>query len=153
MAFCAQCGAQVEGSFCGRCGSPNPAAGSVAGPKPTAAPASGLTDNMAGALCYALGLLTGIIFLVLEPYNRNKTVRFHAFQSIFLNIAWFVLWTALTALTSAFSIFGLILVPFYGLLMCAGVAGWVYLMYRTANNRPLVVPYIGPLAEQQAQNV
>jgi hypothetical protein len=46
------------------------------------AAAGGMTDNVASALCYVLGLITGILFLVLSPYNQNKTVRFHAFQSI-----------------------------------------------------------------------
>ena len=45
-----------------------------------------MTDNMAGALCYLFGFITGILFLVLAPYNQNRDIRFHAFQSIFLNI-------------------------------------------------------------------
>ena len=88
MAFCASCGSQVEGSFCPKCGSP------VGGAAPTgpAMQASGaMADNVASALCYLLGLITGIIFLVLEPYNKNPVVRFHAFQSIFLNLAWIVI--------------------------------------------------------------
>src|SRR5262245_24247815 len=58
--------------------------GYQAGP---AAPGA-MTDNVAAALCYALGLLTGIIFLLIAPYNQNRAIRFHAFQSIFLNVAW-----------------------------------------------------------------
>ncbi|MDX1980529.1 MAG: hypothetical protein SFV51_09695 [Bryobacteraceae bacterium] len=106
---------------------------------------------MAGALCYALGLITGIVFLVLAPYNRNPAVRFHAFQSIFLNIAWIGLWIVLGTLTSMASIFALLLVPLYGVLGLAGLAGWLFLMYRAYNNQPLVVPVVGPLAQQQAQ--
>jgi len=86
MAFCASCGAPVEGKFCAKCGAPMGAAV----PPPGAAPgvaAAGMTDNAASALCYVLGLITGILFLVLAPYNQNKTIRFHAFQSIFLSIA------------------------------------------------------------------
>jgi uncharacterized membrane protein len=30
-----------------------------------------MADNVASALCYVLGLITGIIFLVLPPYNKN----------------------------------------------------------------------------------
>ena len=41
---------------------------------------TGLTENVAGLLCYILGWITGIIFLILEP--DNKFVRFHAIQSI-----------------------------------------------------------------------
>src|SRR3954451_17071955 len=85
MAFCGTCGAQVEGQFCAKCGSrvgapPSAAAG------PAAQQAQGLTENVAAALCYALGLITGILFLILTPYNRNPVIRFHAFQSIFLNV-------------------------------------------------------------------
>lgn len=148
MAFCGQCGSQVDGAFCPKCGAANGAMGpNPAGP----AAAGGLTDNMAGALCYALGLITGIVFLVLAPYNRNPAVRFHAFQSIFLNIAWIGLWIVLGTLTSMASIFALLLVPLYGILGLAGLAGWLFLMYRAYNNQPLVVPVLGPLAQQQAQ--
>jgi len=48
--------------------------------------------NMASALCYLFGWLTGVLFLVLEPYNKNRTVRFHAFQSIFLNVGIIAVW-------------------------------------------------------------
>src|SRR5215471_8564697 len=84
MGFCATCGAPVEGRFCAKCGSPVTAA----------PPAGGMADNVASTLCYGLGLITGIIFLVLAPYNRNPAIRFHAFQSIFLHVACIVFWIA-----------------------------------------------------------
>src|SRR5690606_13668451 len=114
MAFCPNCGASVEGRFCAKCGASVPAAsGSNAGAAPSgygdpqgaqqgygqsqynqAPTASGLTDNVAGALCYVLGLITGIVFLVLAPYNQRKFVRFHAFQSIFFHVAFIVVMIA-----------------------------------------------------------
>ena len=58
------------------------AAGAAAPVSSAAQPiATGMTDNVAGALCYALGLVTGILFLVLTPYNQNKqsgSTRFRA---------------------------------------------------------------------------
>src|SRR5580698_3895336 len=102
MPFCGNCGAQVEGRFCAKCGatvgaaSPPPAAsypppapppGTNYPPPVPPAGTAAMADNAASALCYVLGFITGILFLVLEPYNKNRTVRFHAFQSIFLNIA------------------------------------------------------------------
>src|ERR1035441_9662607 len=87
MAFCATCGAAVEGSFCAKCGSQVGAAPSAS--SGTAMQVSGaMADNVASALCYLVGLITGIIFLVLAPYNKNPVIRFHAFQSIFMNVAW-----------------------------------------------------------------
>src|SRR5579885_2202750 len=94
MAFCANCGSQVEGRFCARCGAPVAPGSAATGPEvppPAApAPAGGLSDNVAAALCYLLTIVTGVLFLVLEPYNKNKLIRFHAFQAIFLGVAWFV---------------------------------------------------------------
>ena len=101
MPFCASCGAQVEGRFCAKCGSTVGAAGAAPQAAPSYPPpvppptAAGMADNAASALCYVLGFITGILFLVLAPYNQNRTVRFHAFQSIFLNVGLFVVAIAL----------------------------------------------------------
>src|ERR1700685_2102486 len=65
--------------------------------RPVAAPVStgsGLADNVAGMLAYVT-IIPAIIFLVLEPYNKNRFVRFHAWQSIFFNVAWWILWIGL----------------------------------------------------------
>ena len=51
---------------------------------------SGLSDNAAGALAYVT-IIPAIIFLVAEPYNKNSYIKFHAWQSIFLGIAWFAI--------------------------------------------------------------
>lgn len=159
MPFCAGCGAQVEGRFCAKCGSavdagapgPGPAtAGAM--PPPPVATSAGLTDNVASALCYSLGLITGIIFLVLEPYNKNKVVRFHAFQSIFMCVALIVFRIALSIvfglLWSMSGLFlGLALFSLYG-LVCFIL--WLYLLISTFQGKTVVLPVIGPLAQQQA---
>ena len=58
-------------------------------------PAAGLADNVAGALAYVT-IIPAIVFLVLEPFNKKRFVRFHAFQCIFFAIAWIVLWIGLS---------------------------------------------------------
>jgi uncharacterized membrane protein len=150
MAFCPNCGTQSTGAFCPNCGA---AVASGAAPSPGAPPtyqqaqplsAPGLSDNVAGALCYLFGLITGVVFLVLAPYNQIKSVRFHAFQSIFLNIAWLVLWVVLGLLTHGLIIF---LSPVIGL---AGVVLWLYMMYTAFNDKKVKLPVIGDLAEKQA---
>ena len=84
MAFCASCGAEVQGKFCAKCGTPAGASTSSTPGNPP--PSSGaaapgvIEENVVAALCYLVFVLTGILFLVLEPYNRNPVVRFHAFQ-------------------------------------------------------------------------
>ncbi|HEX4603687.1 MAG TPA: zinc-ribbon domain-containing protein, partial [Candidatus Angelobacter sp.] len=97
MAFCAKCGAQLNAGsgFCAACGTPVGAAAAPGAAVPVSAPAgtsTGLTNNVAGMLCYILGIITGIIFLVMDPYKNNRFVRFHAFQSIFFWVACFGFW-------------------------------------------------------------
>ena len=159
MAFCAKCGAALtEGvTFCGSCGAPVGAAAPGA-PAPAAAPAAApgaMASNVAGLLAYVLGFITGIIFLVLEPYNKDKFVRFHAFQSIFFNVAMIVFWIAYTIVSTvlgvvSFGILGIVM-AILGLLIFLGIlVYWVFLMYKAYNNEKYMIPYIGKLAAQQA---
>lgn len=147
MAFCANCGAETSGAFCPNCGASIGAApgGQAAG---GAAPvAGGLTENTASALCYLFGLVTGIVFLVIAPYNQNKTIRFHAFQSIFMHVAVIVCFIGfgfLGMITHGLSFF---LSPLLGL---AAFLLWLYMMWSAYNNKKVVLPIIGPLAQGQA---
>jgi len=177
MVLCPNCGAQVEGRFCARCGtavsqaaaassssgySGNPAGAPPPGAAyPTATPAStsgGLADNIAGLLCYApfIGLFASIIFLVIEPYKNNRFVRFHAFQSLFLiggifvfNIA-FQIVAAIMA--KILSVFALLLIPVFLLLALGEFCIFLWLMYKAYSNEKWQVPVVGPLAEKQANS-
>jgi uncharacterized membrane protein len=147
MAFCPSCGAQVEGRYCAKCGTAvDPAAPAAASPAVNlpAVSAPGLPENTAAALCYLLGLVTGIIFLVLEPYNKNKLIRFHAFQSIFLHVAVIIVWVVLRTVLpwGIWYLISLIDLAFFVL--------WVYLLVQTYQGKKVVLPVIGDLAAKQA---
>lgn len=149
MTFCASCGGPVDGPFCQKCGN----AAGVASGAALAVPAAtaGLTENNAGALCYLGGILTGIIFLVLAPYNQNPRIKFHAFQSIFFSLAWMVLWFAMVplrmllpyGLSALFSMVSLV-VSLGGFLL------WMFLIWRAYQGQPFSLPVLGGLAQQQA---
>lgn len=152
MAFCSNCGGPLtEGvRFCPQCGRDmSAAAGPAAQAGPSAPPgatpgataAGGMTPNVAGLLCYVAGFITGIIFLVLEPYNRDPFVRFHAFQSIFYNVAIFAI-----AIVLGFIPLGWIL---YIVLWPAIFVVWVVLMLKAYQNKKWKLPLIGDLAEKQ----
>jgi uncharacterized membrane protein len=164
MPFCANCGASVDGRFCAKCGTPlgasAPSAGASApagaaspvGAAPVGAAPAGLTENSASALCYVLGLITGILFLVLEPYNRNRTIRFHAFQAIFFNVAWIAVWIVIGILTAMINMTGLFfgtffLYPLIGLLF---FIVYIYLIVSAYQGKTVVLPIVGPLAQKQA---
>src|ERR1700735_2852998 len=146
MPFCASCGAQVEGRFCAKCGATVEAPAGPAAPPPVggtypplASPpaVAGMADNAASALCYVLGLITGILFLVIEPYNKNRTVRFHAFQSIFLNIAVIVIAIALAIFESLVGhVLGFWLAALLSLLFdLALFVLWIYMIVTTYQGR------------------
>jgi uncharacterized membrane protein len=154
MRFCANCGAPVDGRFCATCGQP---AGAGLPPLPNApphaaaprgAPAAGLTENAAAACCYLLFAVTGVAFLVLPPYNQNRVIRFHAFQSILLTVAWVFVWTFMGIVVSILGLYSL-----YGFSRLIGLAFfvlWVYLMVNSYQGKKIVLPGIGPIAERQA---
>ncbi len=168
MPFCGNCGAEVTGGFCGKCGTPlgaqpAPSQTPMGGPQFSAGPgpgapvsAAGLQENVAGALCYLVGLITGIIFLVLAPYNQNPRIRFHAFQSIFFNVAWIILHYAFSIVLAAMgyqllgALFAILTSLVFLVIGLGGFVLWLFLMYRAYNNTPLVLPIIGPIAQKQA---
>ncbi len=149
----------MEGRFCAKCGAiaggGAPAAAPSAGAQPAPAAAqAGLSDNAASALCYVLGLITGILFLVIAPYNQNKAVRFHAFQSIFFNVAWIGLWIVLTIVSVVVTNISFMLGMLFGLVhLVVGLGflvGWIYLIIKAYQGQKFMLPVIGALAEKQA---
>jgi uncharacterized membrane protein len=112
------------------------------------------SDNVAAALCYMLLGITGILFLLLEPYNRKRSIRFHAFQSIFLTGALAVVWVAVITVGVILAylpwIGGLIAGLLFLGLMIGGFLCWLILIYKAYHNEMVVLPVIGPLAEKQA---
>jgi uncharacterized membrane protein len=164
MAACSKCGSVVsEGAvFCSGCGSPVSAGSSpvavppppqaVQPPPPSSAAGTGLSSNVAAALSYLLGFITGIIFLVMEPYKRDPFVRFHAFQSIFFSIAMFVLQILWSIVMGA--LFTLGMWGFFSLISTLfGLAVfllWLFLMFKAYNNERFMIPFIGDLASKQS---
>ncbi len=160
MAFCANCGANMTDgmAFCASCGaSMGGGATAAAGnpPPPVGATSTGLTNNLAAALSYLFGAITGIIFLVLDPYKNDPFVRFHAFQSIFLNVAWIVFWIAWTIISMILStvtagILALVMLPIDLIIGLGFLCYWIFLMYKAYQNQMYMIPMIGPLAAKQA---
>jgi uncharacterized membrane protein len=171
--YCTTCGTSLpDGSpTCTACGAsqgvassgaaPGAMPGAVPPPPPAAmyppapAAASGLTPNVAGALAYLVGAITGILFLVIDPFKSDRFVRFHAFQSIFFNLAWiafWIVWTIVGLMLGAIShgFFFVIQLPINLLVTVGGFALWIYLMYTAYQGKTFQLPVIGPLAASQA---
>lgn len=103
--------------------------------------ASGLDANLAAALSYALGWVSGIVFLLTE--HDNAFVRFHAMQSVVvfgvLSLSWFVL----------------VSIPFIGWLLAifvlipASAILWLLLLFKAYQGERFKVPVAGDIAEQR----
>jgi len=156
MAFCSSCGAQIPDgtTVCAACAGRAPAA-----PAPAVsaqASTGGMADNVAGMLAYVT-IIPAIIFLVMEPYNKKRFVRFHAWQNIFFHAAWIVLWIALMILSAVLAfipILGHLVAFLLWLALClGGMVIWVILLIKANGGQMYKLPWIGDLAEKQANAV
>ena len=147
--FCSNCG-KATGPIMGAIAAPPASSGAAASPGAQAPVASALQLNIAGLLCYLVGFVTGIFFLVAEPYKHDSFVRFHAFQSIFLSVAWIVVHLALGMLMSVlpWSLWRLVALvselaslAFFFLIL--------FMMYKAYNTERFKLPVVGDLAEKQ----
>ncbi len=125
--------------------------GAAATAAPTAS--SGLAPNVAGALAYVT-LIPAILFLVMEPYNKDKFIRFHSFQCLFFTGGLIV--ASIVVMILSF-ILGLIPVIGWiiGLLLWLGFSIgffvlWLVCLYKAYQNQCWQIPVIGKLAAQQA---
>ena len=108
------------------------------------AKSSGLQPNLAGALAYFLGPITGVLFLQIE--KENKFVRFHAMQS--------------TIVFGGLLVVQLVLgfIPILGwavgsILSLAAIVLWLFLMYKAFNSEEYELPVIGDIARKQLEKV
>jgi uncharacterized membrane protein len=143
MAFCNMCGAQIADgtTTCAACSS-------RAATAPAVAHAGGMADNVAGMLAY-ITIIPAIIFLVVEPYNKNRFIRFHSWQCLFFAAALFVLHVGLSIF--AFVPFlALITFPLHLLVSIGGFILWIVLLLKANQGQMYKLPVIGDLAEKQA---
>jgi uncharacterized membrane protein len=131
-----------------------PGCGRGIGASPVLGTTGGISDNIAGALAYVT-IIPAIIFLLVEPFKRNRFIRFHAFQCIFLVLVGLVLGIVLRL---GFAI--LLLVPVLGQLMVLLISMiisigclilWIVLIVKALQGEMFKVPFIGDLAEKQAK--
>ena len=96
---------------------------------------TGLEANVAGLLCYVLGWVSGLVFILIE--KENKFVRFHAMQSIIVFAAINIIWIPLQ------------FIPFIGWLVWAlGFVLWIVLMVKAYQGATYKLPWAGNIAEK-----
>lgn len=113
---------------------------------------TGLAPNLAGALSYVLGPITGIAFLVLE--KQSRFVRFHAMQSTLVGVALIIFNVVINVVQAV-----LVRIPFIGWLFALGLAMviglaslvlWLALMYQAYVGKEWQLPIVGEHARKFA---
>lgn len=143
MPFCTNCGTNVdpEASYCFHCGQRQ---------QPHASHAdflNGISDRTASILCYipVLGVIPAIVFLVAQQFRHNVKVRFNAFQSLYLFVAWLIVSSAFPIILVGSAGWGVehsfVYVLKVGVFLC-----WVYLLVKAANYEQVRLPIVGDLA-------
>src|SRR5215813_11825637 len=141
MAFCKACGQEIgEATFCPKCGG-NQGAAVPAPAAPVAPSTEGLADNVAGLLCYAVGWLTGLIFLLID---KRPWVKFQAAQSI-------AVFGGLTIIRIGLVFIGhFIGWAIFGLIGLVGFVLWIFLMVKAYQHENVRIPIAADIADSLA---
>jgi uncharacterized membrane protein len=142
MAFCKACGQEIgTATFCPKCGASQSAAAAPPA-APVASPTEGLQENVAGLLCYLLGWVTGIIFLLID---KRPFVKFHAAQSI-------VVFGGLTLIRIALLFMhglvgGILGWGLFSLISLLGLILWILLMVKAYQHELFRLPIAADIAD------
>ncbi len=144
MPYCCQCGNEVAETdrYCRRCGTSQPSHR-----RPAAG--EGLSPRTASVLCYVpfLGWLAAIVVLASQRFRHDRTVRFHAFQGLYLFVAYLIVdWVVGPVLRM---LPGPVL-RLDKLLSLALLAVWIFMMVKTSQEQTCSLPILGELAEKSA---
>lgn len=102
---------------------------------------TGLSENVAGLLCYVLGWISGVVFVLIE--QENKFVRFHAIQSIMV----FGVLTITGVILSWIPIIGGF---FSWVISVSGFILWIILMVKAYQGTKYKLPWAGDFAEKRS---
>lgn len=145
--YCPSCGSSVAATarFCQNCGAAQPATGSVPPPppRPTVGPFENVSPRNAATLCYVpwIGWIAALFVLAAERFRTMRDVRFHAFQGLYLAVAWLVLDSVAESVLPR----GRALV---GPIKAAAFALWIYMLYQTSRGVAVRLPLLGELADR-----
>lgn len=114
---------------------------------------SRLSDNGIAALSY-ITFVPAILFLILPRYNRSSYVRFHAWQSLLLNVVVFLLSFIVTYLLMPHMLSAATILLFIDRVIWGVWLGiWVVWSIAALNGKMLKLPFLGALADKEANPI
>jgi uncharacterized membrane protein len=128
--------------FCGRCGSRQP----VSGGSQRQDWLAGISPRTAAILCYIpiVGWIAAVIVLAADRFRAHRTLRFHAFQGLYLFVAWLIVTEVIAPLMHPFGQF----FRMDRLLSAAIIFMWIFMIVKASHDEAYSLPVIGELAEK-----
>jgi len=148
MPFCCHCGSSVGPAdmYCAHCGARQGIA-TAAGQTSTEA-AGSISSRTAAMLCYIpfFGWIASIVVLASERFRHERVVRFHAFQGLYLFVAWLLVDHVVAPLLS----FGTMkhVHPLAFMAKAGMLAVWIFMLIKTAQEQFYRLPLLGELADR-----
>lgn len=143
MPFCSQCGNAVEAAqpFCRRCGARQPVEPIAASPV-ARDPLASITPRTACILCYipGMGWIAAIIVLAAQRFRGMQAVRFHAFQGLYLFVAWLINEQVLRWVLGHLHL--------HELISLVLLAMSVFMMVKASHDEAYSLPLFGELAQR-----
>lgn len=151
MPFCTQCGTQVAGSdvYCASCGAQQPRNGKASSPMDFT---GGMKPQTASVLCYIpfVGWIAAVVVLASQRFRTDPVVRFHAFQGLYLFVAWLILDWGVGPFFAFVpnNVFRISIAGFFKLLV---IAASIFMMVKSNQGERYRLPIFGELAERSLQ--
>ena len=151
MPYCTQCGSQVGTAdrFCARCGKVQGAPGAATPRFDPVSRISAVDSRTASLLCYIpiVGWIMSIVVLASAKYRDDLETRFHAFQGLYLFVAWLITDWVLSPMMNgpARFLFGFHL---SGMLKAVLIGAWIFMLVKVSQRERFKLPVIGDLAEK-----
>ena len=146
MPYCCQCGIQVGPGdiYCARCGARQPIEA-----RPAPDPLSSISPRTAAILCYVpvVGWIAAIIVLASERFRQNQQIRFHAFQGLYLFVAWLIVEQVIRPVFHSLPDGGF---PVHKVLQAVLMFTWIFMLVKASHDETYSLPIIGDLAQKSA---
>ena len=115
---------------------------------------TGISNRNAALLCYIpmVGWIAAIVVLASERFRRELDVRFHAFQGLYLFVAWLMVeWVISPALYlstwhSGYAMHHMLSRALELLIFAA----WILMIVKVSHDEKYKLPIVGELAERSA---
>jgi uncharacterized membrane protein len=157
MPFCTNCGNPVTpvDQFCGSCGlrqtGPAQTAGQAGGANAASDPLRNVSPRTAAIFCYipVVGWIMSVVILASPSFAKDRILRFHAFQGIYLFVAWLLIQWVVEPMFGWMDYPGGRVLRFAThVLEMAVYAAWIWMLVKTSQQQFYSLPLIGELAER-----